>query len=154
MSSLCRLALMKLTWLPEQTIMPFIVNVLLGTDVPTSTPTTFFSATPTSAPTITCRNDRAFKLQNKKKKKCGWVMHTKCRRKKQCVKQLVHKTCPISCGLCCADNGVKFKIKNKKKGCVWLGKGNRADIYRQKNRIKTGYAETCNNCVKDPLTHN
>jgi len=131
------------------------------TSIPTFTPTSSPTSTPTSSPTSiptftpnftpkTCRNDPTFIVQKNKKRTCAWIMLMSNRRKKFCKKGKVRASCPISCGFCCGDNGVKFIIPTgEKKGCKWLGKGNRNRIkkYCTKNRVKTGCAETCGTCV-------
>jgi len=134
-------------------------NVLLMTNAPTSTPTAPTTTIPTSKPTttspptVTCINNPDFKIQNKEKKTCAWLMLRKSRQKKYCEKIPVRTSCPISCGLCCADSDTfKFildnKEKKKKKKCNWLGKGNGSRVrkYCKKNKVKTGCAESCDNC--------
>jgi len=117
---------------------------------PTSTPTTI-ELPPISKPE-TCRNDPSFRA-DKKKRNCVWIMLKLNRRKKYCKKVDVRASCPISCGVCCANNDIKYTIPNgKKKGCKWIGQGNknRKKKYCAKNRLKTGCAKTCSTCVNAP----
>jgi len=138
-------------------------NVLLTTKATTSTPTTTPTTskpTTTSPPTVTCINNSDFRIKNKEKKTCAWLMLTKkTRQTKFCKIELVRTSCPISCGLCCADSDTfKFMTKKEKmKRCIWLGKGKgkknkRVQHYCKKKKVKTGCAESCDNCPNNVST--
>ena len=70
-----------------------------------------------------------------------------------CQKVDVRVSCPISCGLCCADNPLYTFGRNRERTCDWIG----LDIYRKfslcvpstfKNGERVVYmcSKTCNTC--------
>lgn len=123
-------------------------SVPLATPAPTALPT--LSPGPTSlAQTVTCANDPDFRAGGEKKRNCACVLVKKQRRINQCKKQKTTRNYPILCGVCCGDSGTfRFRIPSgKRRGCVWLRRGNRAEGFCKKNKVRTECVESCDNCV-------
>lgn len=112
------------------------------------------SVAPSPSPSITCVNNRTYKVSEASNKGCAWVMlKPEERRQKLCRNNSTLSNCPISCGLCCADDET-FRFKHKKdsdtkKTCSWLRNKNKKTIrkYCKKKKVKTGCAKTCIGCV-------
>jgi len=72
-------------------------------DSPSASPTT--AAPTTISPTITCADDPTFRVSGKSQKNCRWISANENRRLNACGKYTnTHRFCPVTCGLCCADN--------------------------------------------------
>ena len=97
-----------------------------------------------------CKNDRVFRYQNKKKKKCKWIGAKTDRRMKFCKKNAVEIACPMSCGLCCADDeSYSFKAQNgKNRNCAYIAKkSSRIEKYCAVGSIKSNCPKTCDYCL-------
>merc|ERR1712194_130621 len=134
------------------------------TTAPTGAPTSRPTAVPTAAPTvvtaaptefksgpIACINDKAFRLNEGKKKHCAYIMFKEPRRQRLCQQNRVRIACPSTCGIdgCCTDRDTfRFKNgKNKKKSCEWVDVNkNRRKTYCKRRRVEAECVNTCNNC--------
>merc|ERR1712037_747744 len=118
---------------------------------------------PTSSPT-TCVQNSEWRKGGDPKKHCEWVMNSnkENRRQRLCQKNGVRNNCPVSCGLCCADNaGFTFLLQQRDEydnirepeDCEWIGKQfDKRQRYclpgqeKISKYVKFGCAKTCDLC--------
>jgi len=108
----------------------------------------FITANPTitpasnSSPKSICVNDPDF-YKGKKHITCRWIITRENRQKKWCKEEDVLYACPVTCGLCFADNDT---VQYKKEICEWLReKPRRVKKYCQNMRVKAECVKTCDN---------
>jgi len=139
---------------PTLSPVPTLTSAPTLTLAPSLSPTSAASLSPTSAtslsPTIVCVNDRTFRLNGKKIKSCSWISRNKNRRSNLCSKKVyVRNACPMSCGLCCA-NDLTYKFKAKKDGskrtCKWLNRKSRTGKYCKRSKIEANCPIACKFC--------
>ena len=69
---------------------------------------------------------------------------------KFCKKNAVEIACPMSCGLCCADDeSFSFKAQNgKNRNCAYIAKkSSRIEKYCAVGSIKSNCPKTCDYCL-------
>jgi len=105
-----------------------------------------------SVPTV-CESDPDFRVDKKEKKDCGWVSKKGDkgnRRKNMCTRDDVLLSCPVACGLCCADDAdFTFKTDSKKKkNCFWIRKKyKKRKEYCDKAKVNAVCADSCRSCL-------
>ena len=129
---------------------PTTMSPTKATGNPTTVAPTKSTDPTTGAPTV-CENNLDFRVNKKNERSCNWVCIRESRRTNLCKRTQVFRACPISCGLCCADDP-KFTFKTETKphpdkDCVWIAKKYmRRKRYCNKLNIKKVCLFTCSNC--------
>jgi len=105
-------------------------------------------------PSTKCLNDSTFAYKGDKTQHCVWLMRQE-ERENICLSSSVSKSCPISCGECCADNpDYSFKTDGRRRTCEWLSKQDQeaqnkyCPQFINKNKVQNACLKTCGRCIK------
>ena len=97
-----------------------------------------------------CIEDEAF---SKYGKTCNQIRNSESNRSFFCQNADVRASCPVTCGLCCADNSAYTFGRSNKRTCDWIALENSrisnlcvSSIYRKNKKVVYMCSKTCNTC--------
>jgi len=148
------------------TTLPSINPSSLPTTLPSSGPSLLPSASPSGLPSISpsrskepsesptfqCANDLSFYANYDREQTCDYIGEAD-NRNDLCVSSKIYLACPVTCGICCRDNGAfTIRINNNVRDCDWIG-GNleRRLLYCgiTTNGVRDNCSKTCDRCFKE-----
>ena len=126
---------------------------------PTISPApTSVSSAPSESPTVSnCVDDPTF-LKNSKN--CNQIRNQESTRLFLCQQSDVKASCPITCGLCCADSSTFVFGLNDQKDCDWIGATTDRktkfcvySMFKRNERVVYACSKTCDTCENEVTSH-
>jgi len=108
------------------------------------------SASPSSAPTVTCLNSPSY-YYLEEARTCNWIDMKSSRRKTFCQQKDVWQNCPLVCGVCCEDDPTfSFYVNAFRYDCGWVEQSNTGITYcNDDSGVFEACPKSCNNCRTD-----
>ena len=108
----------------------------------------------TASPTSACVDDHNFNIiQGRNNYSCSRIQKDESLRQDLCSKSSVRDACPLTCGLCCADDITYFFLNKlrERKYCGWVGehelrKVSYCNKHKNGRHIRDACGKTCNSC--------
>ena len=105
------------------------------------------------SPTVNCIEDHDFQVEiNKAKHSCTTIRNRHSIRETACDMPEVVNACPITCGMCCADDSeYSFNTTlGRTINCAWIAEQGKASKFCDRNKngrfVRDACAETCKSC--------